>query len=89
MNCDCIDGSLRNGKRQQFLDSFALDKPPVLKDLYEPETIHFLKSKKSVSTNITFCLEGADRRAVDFNGETLTLKSEDEKDTFDVTKLEV
>ena len=74
MNCDCIDGSLRNGKRQQFLDSFALDKPPVLKDLYEPETIHFLKSKKSVSTNITFCLEGADRRAVDFNGWNINLK---------------
>ena len=38
--CDCIDGCVLNGGRQPILYSFVLRKPPGLKVLFEPETIH-------------------------------------------------
>ena len=57
----------------------ALHKPPGSKDISEPETILFKKSKESVSTDVTFCLDGADRGVVDFSDETVSLKIEEEK----------
>ena len=79
MNCGCIDGSSISGNRKPFLYRFVLDKPPGLKAISEPETIHFKKLIKSVPTIIKFCLEGDGRRVAGFNGEILTLKIEEEK----------
>ena len=39
--CDSIDGSKKNGSRQQKLFSFNSDKPAGYKASCEPETVHF------------------------------------------------
>ena len=72
LKCDCIDGSIQDGVRQQILFSFVLDKPSGYKTFCEPETIHYKKINKSVLNTITFYLEDNINEVVNFNGETLT-----------------
>ena len=72
LKCDAIDGSIADGVRQPILYSFVLDKPSGYKVFYEPETIHFKKTIKSVLNTITFYLENENNEVVDFNGETMT-----------------
>ena len=72
LKCDCIDGSVLNGIRHPILFSFVLDKLPGYKVFFEPETIHYKKTNKSVLNAITFYLEDDYNEVVNFNGETLT-----------------
>ena len=72
LKCDCIDGSIQDGVRQPILFTFVLDKPSGYKIFSEPETILYKKINKSVLNTITFYLEDDNKKAVDFNGETLT-----------------
>ena len=72
LKCDVIDGSVVNGIRQPILYSFVLDKPSGYKVFYEPETIHYKKTNKSVLNTITFYLEDDNNKVVDCNGETMT-----------------
>ena len=72
LKCDCIQGSIVDGKRKPILFSFVLDKPSGYKVFCEPETIHYKKINESVLNTITFYLEDDDHKEVDFNGETLT-----------------
>ena len=72
MKCDCIDGSIQDGIRQQILFSFVLDNSNGYKVFCEHETIHYKKINKSVLKTITFYLEDDNNEEVVFNQETLT-----------------
>ena len=43
LKCDCVDGSIVNGIREQILFSFNLSAPPGYKIIKEPNIILFLK----------------------------------------------
>ena len=72
LKCDCIQGSIVNGKREPILYSFALPSPPGHKIYKEPRIKLFKKIKKSVLSHITFYLENEDHKPVDFENETLS-----------------
>ena len=72
LKCDCIQGSIVNGKREPILYSFALSSPPGYKIYKEPKVKLFKKVNKSVLSHITFYLEDDDHKLVDFDGETLS-----------------
>ena len=71
LKCDCIDGSIVNGKREQILFSFDLNTPPGYKIIEKPTTILYKKINKNRLDYITFYLEDSNHQPVDFNGETL------------------
>ena len=71
LKCDCIQGSIVNGKREPILFSFALSSPPGHKIYKEPRVKLFKKVNKSVLSHITFYFEDDDHKAVDFNNETI------------------
>ena len=48
LECDVIDGSVLNRKRQPTLFSFILDKPSGYKIFRQPGTLHYKKVNKSV-----------------------------------------
>ena len=68
--CDCIQGSIVNGKREPILYSFALSSPPGQKIHKEPRVKLFKKVNKSVLSHIKFYFEDDDYKPVDFNNET-------------------
>ena len=72
LKCDCIQGSIVNGKREPILFSFALSSPPGHKIYKEPRVKLFKKINKSVLSLITFYFEDDDYKPVDFNGETIS-----------------
>ena len=72
LKCDCIQGSIVNGKREPILYSFALSSPPGHKIYKEPRVKLFEKINKSVLSHINFYFEDDDHKAVDFNGETIS-----------------
>ena len=72
LKCDCIQGSIVNGKREPILFSFALSSPPGHKIYKEPRVKLFKKVNKSVLSHITFYFEDDDHKSVDFNGETIS-----------------
>ena len=72
LKCDVIDGSVVNGLRQPFFNSFAIFKPLGYKNFSEPETIQYKKTNKSVLNTITFYLENDNKGEVNFNAETMT-----------------
>ena len=72
LKCDCIQGSIVNGKREPILYSFALSSPPGHKIYKEPRVKLFKKIIKSVLSHITFYFEDDDFKPVDFHGETIT-----------------
>ena len=72
LNCDCIQGSIVNGKREPILYSFALSSPPGHKIYKEPRVKLFKKINKSVLSHITFYFEDDDYQPVDFHGETIS-----------------
>ena len=39
LKCDCVDGSIGNGVREQILFSFNFSAPPVYKIITEPNNI--------------------------------------------------
>ena len=72
LKCDCIQGSIVNGKREPILFSFVLSSPPSYKIYKEPRVKLFKKINKSVPSHITFYFEDDDRKPVDFDGETVS-----------------
>ena len=43
LKCDCVDGSIVNGIREQLLFSFNLSAPPGYKIIKEPTTVLYKK----------------------------------------------
>ena len=72
LKCDCVDGSIVNGIREQVLFSFNLSAPPGYKFIEEPNIILYKKINKTRLDSIQFFLEDNNHNPVDFNGETLT-----------------
>ena len=72
LRCDCVDGSIGNGIREQILFSFNLSAPPGYKIIKEPTTVLYEKINKTRLDTIQFFLEDCNHDRVDFNGETLT-----------------
>ena len=72
LKCDCIQGSIVNGKREPILFSFALSSPPGHKIYKKPRVNLFEKISKSALSHITFYFEDDDHKIVDFNGETIS-----------------
>ena len=72
LKCDCVDGSIVNGKREPILYSFGLDQPPGYKIFNNPNTVLYKKVNKERLDGIYFYLEDDDYNPVDFNGETIT-----------------
>ena len=71
LKCDCVDGSIVNGIREQILFSFNLSAPPGYKIIKEPNIILYKKINKTRLDSIQFFLEDNNHNPVDFNGETL------------------
>ena len=71
LKCDCVDGSIVNGIREQILFSFNLSAPPGYKIIKEPNIILYKKINKTRLDSIQFFLEDSNHNPVDFNGETL------------------
>ena len=72
LKCDCVDGSIVNGIREQILFSFNLSAPPGYKIIKEPTTVLYKSINKTLLDTIQFFLEDSNHDSVDFNGETLT-----------------
>ena len=72
LKCDCIQGSIVNGKREPILYSFGLSSPPGHKIYKEPRAKLFKKINKSVLSHITFYFEDDDHKTVDFHNETIS-----------------
>ena len=62
LKCNCIDRSIVNGVREPILYSYALSSPPGRKIYKEPRIQLFKKIKKSVLSQIPFCLEDDDQK---------------------------
>ena len=71
LKCDCVDGSIVNGIREQILFSFNLSAPPGYK-IKEPTTVLYKLINKTRLDTIQFFLEDSNHNRVGFNGETLT-----------------
>ena len=71
LKCDCVDGSIVNGIREQILFSFNLNAPPGYKTIKEPTTVLYKLINKTRLDTIQFFLEDSNHNPVDFNGETL------------------
>ena len=67
-----FNGSIVNGIREPILHSFALDQPPRHKIYKQPRVKIFKEENESVLSLISFYLEDADHKPVDFNGETIS-----------------
>ena len=72
LKCDCVDGSIVNGIREQILFSFNLSAPPGYKIIKEPTTVLYKLMNKTRLDTIQFSLVDNNHNPVDFNGETLT-----------------
>ena len=72
LKCDCVQGSIVNGKREPILFSFALSSPPGHQIYKEPRVKLFKKINKSVLSLITFYFEDDDYKPVDFHNETIS-----------------
>ena len=72
LKCDCVDGSIVNGIREQILFSFNLSASPGYKIIKEPTTVLYKSINKTRLDTIQFFLEDSNHDSVDFNGETLT-----------------
>ena len=72
LKCDCVDGSIVNGIREQILFSFNLTAPPGYKIINNPTTVLYKKINKTRLDQIQFFLEDSNHNPVDFNNETLT-----------------
>ena len=72
LKCECVDGSIVNGIREQILFSFNLSAPPGYKIIKEPTTVLYKLINKTRLDTIHFFLEDSNHDSVDFNGETLT-----------------
>ena len=76
LKCDCIQGSIVNGKREPNLFCFALASPPGQNIYKEPRVKLFKKINKSVLSHFTFYFEDDDYIPVDFHNETISFTCE-------------
>ena len=65
LKCDCVDGSIVNGIRQQILFSFNLSAPPGYTIIKEPNIILYKKINKTRLDSIQFFLEDNNHNPVD------------------------
>ena len=72
LKCDCILGSIVNGKREPILYSFALSSRPGHRIYSEHRIKLFKRINKSVLSHITFYFEDDDYKPVDFHNETIS-----------------
>ena len=72
LKCDCVNGSIVNGVREQVLYSFALSSPPGHKRYKEPRIKLFKKVNKLFLSHINFYFEDDDYKPLDFNNETVS-----------------
>ena len=72
LKCDCIQGSIVNGKREPILFSFASYSPPGHKIYKEPRVKLFKRINKSVLSHITSYFEDDVYKPVDFHNETIS-----------------
>ena len=72
LKCDCVNGSIVNGIREQILFSFNLSARPGYKIIKEPTTVLYKLINKTQLDTIQFFLEDSNHNPVDFNEETLT-----------------
>ena len=56
LKCDCVDGSIVNGIREQILFSFNLSAPPGYKIIKEPNIILYKKINKTIQIVFNFSL---------------------------------
>ena len=73
LKCDCVDGSIVNGIREQILFSFNLSAPPGYKIIKEPNIILYKKINKTRLGSIQFFHDDNNHNPVDFNSQTLTI----------------
>ena len=74
LECDCVDGSIVNDIREQFLFSFILNAPGY-KIIKQRNIILYKKINKTRLDKIQCLLEDNNHNPVDFNSETLTFNS--------------
>ena len=72
LKCDCIQGSIVNGNREQILYSFALSSTADQKVYKEHRIKLFKMVNKSVLSNIAFYLENVDHKPSIFHNETIS-----------------
>ena len=72
LKCDCVNGSIVNGIREQIFFSFNLSAPPGYKTIKEPTTVLYKLINKTRLDTIQFFIEDSNHNPVDFNRETLT-----------------
>ena len=72
LKCNCVDGSIVNGIREQILFGFNLSAPPGYKIINNPTTVLYKKINKTRLDEIQFFLEDSNHNPVDFINETLT-----------------
>jgi len=72
LKCDCVDGSIFNGKREPIIYSFGLDEPPGHKIFKTPQKILYKRVNKERIDGIAFNFHDNDRNSVNFNGETIS-----------------
>ena len=70
---DVIDGSTVSGVRQPIQFNFISDKPSGSKVFFEPETLHYKKTIKSILKTITF-FPVNNKKEVHFIGKMLTFR---------------
>ena len=66
LKCDCVDGSIVNGIREQILFSFDSSAPPGYKIMKKPTTILYKKINKTRLDNIRFFLKDSSYNPDDF-----------------------
>ena len=72
LKCDCVDGSIVNGIREQILFLFILSAPPGYKIIKEPNIVLYKKNKQKRLDSIQYFLEDSNHNPVNFSSETLT-----------------
>ena len=54
LKCDCLDGSINNGVREQILYSFNLSSPAGYKIINNPTTVLYKKKQNKTNPNTIF-----------------------------------
>ena len=72
LKCDCVDGTIVNGTREQILFSFNFIAPPGYKIIKELNIFLYKKINKTRLDSFQFFLGDSSHNPVDFNSETLT-----------------
>ena len=72
LNCECVDGSIVNGRRENLLVSFSFSAPPGFKNFKQFRSILLKKVNIDKIGDIAFYLEDDDGKIVEFQGETST-----------------